>query len=501
MKFTIRTKLLLGFSFFVAFSLLIQSLAYLTIKQYIPNFQAVEAFFLLLIIPTALLLVTAFVISGSLTRSIRQLHQSVTDVSQGQLHPTIVIKSGDEIEALSVSFASLVEQLLQRENTLKKEKQETETILQSLTDGVVVLDEKSNVIMFNKAAERFTGLSIDLVKGKHVDEVLHFFENMETIPFATYNDQSEIMVRKMREKGLTMSNSRGEKSNVSITIAPVVFQDQRTGFIVAFHDVSKETELEEMKLDFVSMAAHELRTPLTAIRGYADLIEMQNAEDLDDSGRELINRLQISSANLGNLIDNLLSVSRIERNMFSVDAKPVDLTKTVAGVVDNLRQTAETKKQKIVFNKPHELPVVLADSFRIGQVLANLVANAINYTQEGGLITVDIEKKDSFLEISVSDNGPGIAPEPLKKLFTKFFRVSGALEQGSKGTGLGLFISKSIITMHKGKIWVDSEVGKGSRFAFTLPLAGTQDIADYQQASAKNDLTVKNGQGIIIRKA
>jgi signal transduction histidine kinase len=185
--------------------------------------------------------------------------------------------------------------------------------------------------------------------------------------------------------------------------------------------------------------------------------------------------------------------------MFSIDTKPVDLTKTIAGVVDNLRQTAETKQQKIDFNRPHELPVVLADAFRISQVLANLIANAINYTQEGGLITVNIDKKEGFLEISVSDNGPGIPAEALKKLFTKFFRVSGALEQGSKGTGLGLFISKSIINMHNGKIWVESEVNKGSRFAFTLPLAGTQEIADYQ-AATKNDLTVKYGQGIIIRK-
>lgn len=501
MKFTIRTKLLLGFSVFIAFSLLIQALAFLTIRQYIPNFQTVEAFFILLLIPSGLLLMTAFLVSGNLTRAIRLLHQSVNDVSQGQLHPTVVIKTGDEIEELSVAFSSLVQQLLERENTLKKEKQETEIILQSLTDGVVVLDQEGKIIMYNTAAERETGFNKDTVKGKHVDDVLHFYENMEVITFATYNDQSETMVRKLREKGITISSSSGERRVVSLTIAPVVFQDRKTGFIIAFHDVSKETELEEMKLDFVSMAAHELRTPLTAIRGYADLIEMQNAEDLDDTGRELINRLQISSANLGNLIDNLLSVSRIERNMFSVDAKPVDLTKTISGVIDNLRQTAETKQQKIAFNHPHELPVVVADAFRIGQVLANLVANAINYTQEGGQITVTVEKKDGYLEISVSDNGPGIPPEALKKLFTKFFRVSGALEQGSKGTGLGLFISKSIITMHKGKIWVESEVSKGSRFIFTLPLAGTQDIAAYQEAAAKNDLTVKNGQGIIIKKA
>jgi len=500
MKFTIRTKLLLGFSFFVAFSLIVQVLAFLTIKQYIPSFQALEAFLLILIIPTGVLLAIAFLISGNLTKSIRTLNQSVTDVSQGQLHQTVIVKSGDEIEGLSVSFAALVQQLLERENTLKKEKQENEIILQSLTDGVVVLDQGNNIMVFNKAAERLTGFTYDQVKGKNVDEVLHFYENMEVLPFATYNDQSETMVRKLKEKGISMGNSNGEKRIVSLTIAPVVFQDQRTGFIIAFHDVSKESELEEMKLDFVSMAAHELRTPLTAIRGYADLIQMQNSEDLDDTGKELINRLQISSANLGNLIDNLLSVSRIERNMFSVDAKPVDLTKTVVGVVDNLRQTAETKHQKINFTKPNELPVVIADAFRISQVLANLVANAINYTQEGGEITVNVQKIEGFLEISVSDNGPGIPAEALKKLFTKFFRVSGALEQGSKGTGLGLFISKSIITMHNGKIWVESEVGKGSKFIFTIPLAGTQDIANYQQAAANSNLTVKNGQGIIIKK-
>lgn len=500
MKFTIRTKLLLGFSFFVAFSLLIQALSFLTLKQYNPNFQSIDVFYIILIFPTIALIAVAFMISEGLTKSIRQLHQSVTDVSQGQIHPTIIVKTGDEIETLSVSFAALVEQLLQRESTLKKEKQETDIILQSLTDGVVVLDQETKVMVFNRAAERLTGFGFDQVKGKHVDEILHFYENNETVPFATYNDQSETMVRKLREKGITVANSKGEKAVVSLTIAPVVFEDKRTGFIIAFHDVSKESELEEMKLDFVSMAAHELRTPLTAIRGYADLIQMQNAEDLDDTGKELINRLQISSANLGNLIDNLLSVSRIERNMFSVDAKPVDLTKTIAGVVDNLRQTAETKQQKIEFNKPHELPVVLADAFRISQVLANLVANAINYTQEGGTITVNIQKKEGFLELSVSDNGPGIPADALKKLFTKFFRVSGALEQGSKGTGLGLFISKSIINMHNGNIWVESEVGKGSKFIFTLPLAGTQDIAEYQQAAAKSDLTVKNGQGIIIKK-
>jgi signal transduction histidine kinase len=150
---------------------------------------------------------------------------------------------------------------------------------------------------------------------------------------------------------------------------------------------------------------------------------------------------------------------------------------------------------------PQDLPVVLADAFRIGQVLLNLIANALNYTKEGAVITVTAEKKDNMLQVSVNDTGQGIPKEAISKLFIKFFRVSGSLKQGSKGTGLGLFISKSIIEMHKGKIWVESELGKGTTFTFVLPIAKPEDITNYQKLSSQPDLTVKSQQGIIIRKS
>jgi len=150
---------------------------------------------------------------------------------------------------------------------------------------------------------------------------------------------------------------------------------------------------------------------------------------------------------------------------------------------------------------PHELPVVLADAFRVGQVLLNLIANALNYTKEGASITVTAEKKDNLLQVSVADTGQGIPKEAISKLFVKFFRVSGSLKQGSKGTGLGLFISKSIIEMHHGKIWVESELGKGTTFTFVLPIAKPEDITNFQQNANQTDLTVKSQPGIIIRKS
>jgi PAS domain S-box-containing protein len=448
---------------------------------------------------TGFLLLVSFILSANLTNPIRKLQQSAQLLEKGQLNANIDIKSGDEIETLSHSFAAMVNQLLQREVLLQREKRETETLLQSLTDGVVAVDQRGIIIVFNKAAEKITGFAASSTLGKNVDEILHFYERQSIVPFFVYNQQSEARVKQLREIGLYLSTRDGQKVNLSLTTSPVLFEDQKNGFIITFHDISHEQELEEMKLDFVSMAAHELRTPLTAVRGYASLLQMQNSKQLDESGKELIKRLVVSSENLGNLIENLLSVSRIERSAFTVDARPVDLTNTIKNVIDNVRPQAYTKKQTITADIPDELPIVSADAFRIGQVILNFVANAVNYTQEGGSVTVKAEQEGEFLKIAVIDTGRGIPKEALQKLFTKFFRVSGSLEQGAKGTGLGLYISKSIIEMHKGKISVESELGKGSIFSFTLPISNPEEIAKYQQM--KTDLTAKNGQVMMGKKS
>lgn len=509
MKFTIRIKLLIGFALVLLLSSVIQAFTFNLTSHYITSqigsLQTEQAyeflsymrniFFATLAGSIVVLFLISFILSANLTSSIRKLERSAKMLEEGKLTTVIDIKSGDEIETLSHSFASMVNQLLQREALLQREKNETETLLQSLTDGVIAVDQEGKILVFNKAAEKISGFPTATVIGKHIDEVLRFYESSTLVPFLAYSQQSEETIKKLKDKGLHLNKQDGQKVSLTLRVSPVLFENQKTGFIVAFHDLSREQELEEMKLDFVSMAAHELRTPLTAVRGYASLLQMQNAKDLDDSGKELIKRLVVSSENLGNLIENLLSVSRIERTAFTVDARPIDLAKTVKNVIDNVRPQAYTKKQTINEYIPDELPVVFADSFRIGQVILNFVANAVNYTQEGGSITIRAEQVGNDVKISVSDTGRGIPKDALDKLFTKFFRVSGSLEQGAKGTGLGLYISKSIIEMHKGKVWVESELGKGSTFSVTLPIASPSEITAYQQS--KTNLTQKNGQDMI----
>jgi PAS domain S-box-containing protein len=255
------------------------------------------------------LLVIALFLSENFTRSIRKLQKSTQAIEQGKYDEGVIINSGDEIETLSYSFSSMVNQLLQRENSLKKDKQETEVLLQSLTDGVAALDENNAIIMYNKAAERITGSNAINVFGKNIDMILHFYDDEELIPFSKYSNQKDERATKLREKGMMLLTTQNKKVFVLLTIAPVIFNDKRTGSIITMHDTSQEHELEEMKLDFVSMAAHELRTPLTAIRGYASLLQMELTKDENPVREQMVNRLVVSGENLGNLIDNLLSVN------------------------------------------------------------------------------------------------------------------------------------------------------------------------------------------------
>src|SRR6185369_16580450 len=183
-------------------------------------------FFATLIGSSIFLFLISFVLSANLTGPIRKLQKSAQLLEAGQLNANIDIKSGDEIETLSHSFAGMVNQLLEREKLLKQEKRETETLLQSLTDGVVALDQEGKIIAFNKAAEKVTGFATADVLGKKVDDVLHFYHGQTIVTFIAYSQQTEAMIKKMKEEGLHLSNKDGQKLSLALTTSPVLFEDK-----------------------------------------------------------------------------------------------------------------------------------------------------------------------------------------------------------------------------------------------------------------------------------
>ena len=366
-------------------------------------------------------------------------------------------------------------------------------IINSLNTPTIVIDAHKKIVFLNAAAESATELTAKNAIGQAI-ETIKLYNPQELTPFTAYDNQKEQQV----SQKLTLQKGNGDKAEFIATITKNALgaKDQ---IMITLVDISSEAQLEEMKVDFVSMAAHELRTPLTAIRGYASLLQMHYATNLDASAKELLTRLIVSTTNLANLIDNLLSVSRIERNDLVIETKPLDLRIIIKDIFSSFQQEAMTRRQNFAINMPDKLPLVMADPFRIGQVFVNLISNAIAYTPDAGNVSVTVADRKDHIEIAIKDNGEGIPKEALPRLFTKFFRVSGSLEQGSKGTGIGLFITKSIVESHKGKNWAESELGKGSTFTITLTVATPEDITQNEQKANSTSLTVKNGQGIIVR--
>lgn len=371
------------------------------------------------------------------------------------------------------------------------------TIMQAFPQGAIIINKTGTIVFINANAEKLLHTSGSETIGKHIDNALPLQSNGKNVTSGEW----AALIENNSESVFRYKTLDAKEVPLSLALSPITYGNDEKSTLITVRNISEKKQLEEMKVDFVSMAAHELRTPLTAIRGYTSLLQMHYANDMNDQAKELLIRLLISTTNLSSLIDNLLLVSRIERNDMLIEKQPINIALILNDVFENFKQQANTKKLTFLLNIPkEELPLVMVDPFKIGQVFFNLISNAINYTPEKGTVVVTAARKADSVEITIQDTGQGIPSEAIPMLFTKFFRVSGALEQGSKGTGLGLYITKSILELHDGKIFVESTLGKGSKFTCSLPIATTKMIDDQQQKTNNASLTAKNGQAIIVKK-
>lgn len=373
-----------------------------------------------------------------------------------------------------VCVATDISQLLQlkditvQRDTLRK-------VIESFKDVVFALDINKKVIIYNSVGLSLFGLKSEDIIGRQLSEIITFEEEdnktlkIEELLDELFNRRDSDTIHKYDVK-ISCKSGKQLTMNLTITSIQEKFRSDLFG-IVTLQDLSREKELEQMKLDFVSMAAHELRTPLTSIRGYLSVFMEENIDKFNEEQSMFLNRINISTQVLLGLVENLLNVSRIERGTFTVKLNQVDWISIIQEAMNSFMNLAKEKNIALSFRQS-KTPIkpVMADRLRIVEVLNNLLSNAINYTNPGGSVSIQVEEKNNTVITHIQDTGEGIPKQALPHLFTKFFRVSGKLEQGSKGTGLGLYISKSIIELHHGNIWVESESGKGSIFSFSLPI-------------------------------
>ncbi|PIP56617.1 hypothetical protein COX05_02105 [candidate division WWE3 bacterium CG22_combo_CG10-13_8_21_14_all_39_12] len=455
----------------------IKPLSFFSQQSILNQSQALGAFAIVLIV----VFISGFFFSRQLLNPLKDLVKGTEEIQKGNYNYKSNVHTFDELAGLSASFNQMSHEILKNQNELKNDAQTIEAerdkltqIISGISDAVIVVDLNEKIVLFNKAAEDITGYKNSEVIETTIGKVLTFSSketSLQTSEVCPINTTSSAGVIK------TMSNitlTGKDKKLTIVNLAASHIQDghiAKVGCILTLHDITQEAELEEMKLDFVSVAAHELRTPLTSIRGYLEFLN-ESTENLTNDQHRFIDRIQLSVNQLVGHVENLLNVSKIERGSVTINPVPTDWVSNMQSMAKDIDILAKSKGQSIHVEVPsRKLPLVIVDPTRMVEVVHNLLTNAINYSTEGNHTRIWFEVDQDMVITHIGDNGEGIPPKALKHLFTKFYRVGGKLSETSKGTGLGLYISKGIIELHKGEIWVQSKPGVGSIFSFSLPIA------------------------------
>jgi signal transduction histidine kinase len=265
----------------------------------------------------------------------------------------------------------------------------------------------------------------------------------------------------------------GSRLTLGVTYTPLYDDAGRLlNIIVNVVDITRFREAEQMKSTFVSVISHELKTPVALIKGYAGTLRRPDAAWDPDTLADGLAVIEEEADRLNALIDNLLDASRIQAGVFKLERSDVDLQRLATKVVDRFR--LQTGSHQFELDFPDNLPSVLADEARIRQVLDNLVSNAIKYSPQGGLIRIGGWQEEPGVVVYVADQGIGIPPDEQGRLFDSFYRVDSGLRRKTKGTGLGLYLCKAIVEAHDGRIWVRSELGKGTTVFLVLPVVVEQ---------------------------
>ncbi len=338
-------------------------------------------------------------------------------------------------------------------------KAERQTLFNSMMEGVVLLDRNGRIQLVNQSLERLLALHTD-VRGQTLNEA---FRRPELVQLVSRLDSD----RKVPTAEFELGGN--EPRYMEVNAATVFDRDGRTqGTILVFHDLTRIRQLENTRREFVANVSHELRTPLSLIKGYVETL-LDGARNDPELATRFLQTIERHSNRLTNLIEDLLTISRLESGQITLQLRAIPLRSFAAGLVSELQSRAEERGTRISNEVPEQL-VGRADPDRLEQVFVNLVENAIKYGRAGGLVSIRGRAVNSHIEICVKDDGPGIPAEARERVFERFYRVDKARSRDAGGTGLGLSIVKHIVQSHGGKVWVESEPGKGAQFFFTLPI-------------------------------
>jgi len=392
-------------------------------------------------------------------------------------------------------------------SSLRDEQTKNSIILNSIGDGVVLIDNQGVIQLFNPGASAITGWKREEAEGLNWKSVFNFVDSRSVAipedrsPFA----RAQVGSQPVRDNSANLVTKSGNTIATSFSVSPVLNNNQLTGLVGVFRDVSEERKEETQRAEFISTASHEMRTPVAAIEGYLSLALNEKVATIDSRAKDYLEKAHTSTKHLGQLFQDLLNSAKAEDGRLTNHPEVVELGGYMEQLTSDLHFAAQKKNLALEFiignnevidatgpspaageKVVRPLYYVNVDPDRLREVITNLFDNACKYT-DTGKITLGLTGNDSVVQVYIRDTGHGIPTEDIPHLFQKFYRVDNSATRTIGGTGLGLFISRKIIELYQGRIWVESTIGKGSTFYINLPRLTTQ------QAQAKISQQTQTG--------
>lgn len=404
--------------------------------------------------------ISAALLSYNITKPINRVINVTKRLQNKDYSARINADYTGEIGNLNTSVNALAASLQAHVNEIEESEKQLNSILSNLVSGVVLIDDKGKVDLTNHATERFLSKHTSKIEGKEYTYVFgplgidHLIESV-----------IEDNVKQHDEAHIYFPEER----ILDVHIAPYYSQGWRQrGAIIVLHDITAIRKLEKMRSEFVANVSHELKTPITSVKGFAETLLSGDVPD-EETAKQFLQIIYDESERLNRLITDLLELSKIEKQAMPLKITEVNVNEVIEKSTQTISKFARDKNLTLHLPDSEHPVFVEADVDRLGQIVLNLVANAVNYTSDNGDIYIDAEERSSKVVISVKDTGMGIPEEALDRLFERFYRVDKARSRHSGGTGLGLAIVKHLVESHDGKIYVNSQEGIGTTFTVELP--------------------------------
>jgi two-component system phosphate regulon sensor histidine kinase PhoR len=401
-----------------------------------------------LLITVFISLIIAYLFSLGMTRPLKKLVMISKAVGNGNYLLRTKFKRNDEIRALGDSFNDMIDKMELQLEHIEEQKDKVNNIISSLQQALVVLDAEGRVTLSNRSFQTL-------------------IENRDSYGKFYWEVLKEKKVHKLIKKII----ETGERNAIEIQhlndyyICEANRLDNNNEILVLFYDITDIKKLENVKKDFLVNVSHELRTPLTVIKGYLETID----ENIDDNNKKYISIIQNHTNRLINIVNDLLAISSLEGKSVNLEVADINIKSLLESTKFSFEQKLKAKGLTLSINLDPTIETFKGDEFKMEQVFINLIDNAIKYTETGGIV-VNVINQHSYIQFDFIDTGIGIPVEDLDRIFERLYTVDKSRSRQMAGTGLGLSIVKHIVMLHNGKISVESELSKGSRFTVLLPV-------------------------------